>query len=266
MKIAALQISSVGLSPNRLDYYCKAAGKQDVKLLVLPEYILNAFFLELTKTPVDMIRQQTKKQMETLKELALKYELAIVAPIVRVHKKELFKSIAIVRGSKTTIYDQQILINYPHWNEEKFFANDIAPLQTPPVMRIEGFKVAVLAGFEIHFDWFWMELLKKDVDAVVVPSSSTFGSVQRWREILRMHAFCTQCYVLRANRIGECKDSGGHSWHFYGDSALIDPNGKILVELGDKEELLIATLDKETLKRARREWGFRNQLKKRGMV
>ena len=266
MKIAALQISSVGLSPNRLDYYCKAASKQDVKLLVLPEYILNAFFLELIKTPVDMIRQQTKKQMETLKELALKYELNIVAPIVRVHKNELFKSIAIVRGSKTTIYDQQILINYPHWNEEKFFANEIAALQIPPVMRIEGFKVSVLAGFEIHFDWFWMELLKKDIDVIVVPSSSTFGSAQRWREILRMRAFCTQCYVLRANRIGECKDSGGYTWHFYGDSALIDPNGKILVELGDKEELLIASIDRDTLKRARREWGFRNQLKKRGMV
>ncbi len=266
MNVAALQISSLGLSPNRLDYYCRAAHAEGVKVLLLPEYVFNPFFGELQQIPKSMLLQQTQRHLQVLRELSSRYEMAIVAPIIRALKGALYKSVVVVRGERMSYYNQQFLINYPHWNEERFFDNPIKKLQRVQVFRIEGIKCGVLPGFEIHFAPLWHELARRDVDVVLVPSASTFGSNRRWREILRSMAFMYGFYVVRANRIGEFRDSEGHLWEFYGDSFSIDPFGKLTVHLGQKEGLLVETIDRQKIKEARKSWGFRQALKKRGVL
>ncbi len=266
MRVAALQIAPVGLSPNRLDHYLRVAKSKDAKVMLLPEYVLNRFFHELKKMPRNMLSQQSQSQIETLKRLAKEYDITIVAPIIRVQKEALLKSIAIVRAHKTTFYDQQILISYPHWNEERFFDNPQTKLNSTTVFRVDDLKFGVLPGYEIHFDWFWQQFIKKNVDVVLVPSASTFGSQERWRELLKMRAFTSNTYVIRANRIGEYEDENSLVWKFYGKSLGVDPGGKVLIELGESEELMIQTIDKARLKEARREWGFRTALRKRGVV
>lgn len=266
MRVAALQLGAQGLSPNRLDYYFRHGAESGVKLLLLGEYVLNPFFGELASIPLGMIAQQTETQTKLLRELCSRYEMSAIAPVVRVVKKRPVKSVAIVRGERVSYYDQQILINYRHWNEERFFANPVAELRPAPVLRIEDLRVGVLPGFEVHFDYFWEQFMKKDVDLVAVPSVSTFGSQQRWQELLKMRAFTNNCFILRANRIGEYKDRLGLTWKFYGESLLADPHGNIAQILGENEEMLVADVSREEVKEARKEWGFRTALKKRGMV
>ncbi len=266
MNIAALQVSSMGLSPNRLDYYLKIAKTKEVRLFLLPEYVLNRFFHEIKEAPETMVVQQSQTHIEHLQKLAKKYEMVIVAPIVRKGKEGLLKSVAIARPEKLTYYDQQILINYPHWNEEAFFANEIKAIENPPVFRVDEVKFGLLSGFEIHFDIFWQSFMKRNVDVVLVPSVSTFGSHQRWLEILKTRAFLNSCYVVRANRIGEYEDKNALKWKFYGRSCSILPDGRVSVELGEGEELLIEEIDKKELKKLRREWGFKKALRKRGAI
>lgn len=266
MTIAALQTTSLALGLNRLEYYLKIAQTKGVSLLALPEYALNQFFLELRHTPVGMIEQQSSTQLDALYALSRRYQITIVAPIVRVIEEKVIKSIIVVQDDKISYYDQQILINYPHWNEEKFFHNKIAPLQAPFIFRLDKIKIGIISGFEANFDFFWQEFLKSDVDVVIVPNAATFYSNERWQMLLQTRAFCNNCYVLRINRIGEIKDEDQNIWNFYGDSFLADSNGKIVVRLGSSEELLIATIDKKRIKESKRVWKFRSALKKRGMV
>ena len=72
-----------------------------------------------------------------------------------------------------------------------------------------------------------------------------------------MRAFLNSCYILRANRIGQFEDTITKTlWNFYGDSLFTSPNGEIIDCLGDKEELLIAEMDKKYLKEIRDCWKF----------
>ncbi len=264
MKVAALQIAPVGLSPNRLDYYLRIAKAKEVEVLLLPEYVLNRFFHELRGMPRSMIAQQSQNQIEALKSLSKEYGITIVAPVARVQKDRIVKSVGLFRPNRTSFYDQQILIDYPHWNEEKFFDND-GP-DDMMIFRQGGLKFGVLPGFETHFDHFWQEFMRRGVDVVLVPSASTFGSNQRWLELLKMRAFTNHLYVIRANRIGEYIDEQGVAWKFYGRSFAIDPHGQVAVELGESEELLIQDISKERIKSAKKEWGFRSALKKKGLL
>ena len=262
MRAAVLQLGAQGLSSTKLYNYIRIAHKQGVKVLLLGEYTLNPFFKELEKMSLGMIKEQATQQTKILKELAHTYNMTIVAPLILVKKKQVYKSIVKFAPASTAYYYQQLLINYPHWNEERFFANEIAPITTPLIFKVDGFKFGVIAGYELHFDATFAKLQAKNIDALLVPSVATFNSYQRWKALILSRAFTNNIYILRANRIGEYKDKDAN-WLFYGDSLLASPNGELLNHLGNKEELMLAEMSKKEVKKARKNWLFRDALQKR---
>ncbi|MDD2652409.1 MAG: carbon-nitrogen hydrolase family protein [Sulfurimonas sp.] len=265
MRAAVLQLSAQGMSSTKLYNYIRIASKQNIKLLLLGEYILNPFFKELQELSSSMIDEQAKHQAKVLKEMAHTYDITIVAPLAVVKKGKVYKTIAKFSPSSTSYYEQQILINYPHWSEEKFFANTPKPLYSPMIFKVDGFKFALLSGFELHFDTMFSEIAAKGVDCILLPSVSTFDSYERWKTLILSRAFTHNCYILRANRIGEYADKE-HVWNFYGDSLLASPNGELLEHLGNKEELMIVDMSHTEVVRARKAWGFRDALHKRSSL
>lgn len=257
MIAAVLQLPSIGMSSTKLYHYIRIANKKGVKVLVLGEYLLNSFFKELQSMSTAMIKEQSEHQIKILKELSLTYSMTIIAPLIVVKKKQPYKCIVKFSPTSTSYYFQQILINYPHWNEAKFFSNETTFLKPPMVFAVDGFKFAVMSGFEMHVDRLWHFASQKSVDAFIIPSVSTFESAQRWKNLAQMRAFTHNSYVLRANRIGEFKEDD-YTWKFYGDSFLIDPNGEVINELGNSEELMIVDMSHSEVIEAKRTWGFKD--------
>ncbi len=262
MKIASIQLGTLPMSKSKLDYYFRICKKKDVRLVLLGEYVLNSFFKELEKMPLSMIREQTDHKIKILKELAKEYGLYIVAPAVVVKKGKKYKSIAKFTPKSTHFYNQQFLINYKHWNEEKFFDNEASATIEPFTFMFDGLKFGLLGGFEVHFDHLWIELLKRKADVVLLPNAGTFDSKKRWIEIVKTRAFLNGMYVVRANRIGEYRDKKS-VWKFYGESFVANPYGEIESMLGSKEEMLIVDIDKSDPREAKKAWGFRNQILKK---
>ncbi|PHQ89069.1 MAG: carbon-nitrogen hydrolase family protein [Sulfurimonas sp.] len=262
MRAAVLQLSSQGMSSTKLFNYVRIAQKQGVKVLVLGEYTLSPFFKELQTMSIAMIKEQAEHQSKILKELSSTYNITIVAPIITVKKQEVYKMIAKYSPASTAYYQQQLLINYSHWNEEKFFANEIKPLESPLVFNVDGFKFAIMSGFELHFDEILSKLNTKNIDCILLPSVSTFDSLDRWKSLIQIRSFTHNYYILRANRIGEYKDKDV-SWQFYGDSLLTSPYGEIIEHLGNREELMIVDMSHTQVVQARRLWGFKDAITKR---
>jgi predicted amidohydrolase len=261
--VGALQLPTLGMSASKLEFYIKNAKNKDVKLMLFGEYILNHFFWELKNIPKEMIKEQTNEHLELLQKFSKEYGIIFIAPLIRVRNKGLYKSIAKISPHKTEYYNQQILIHYGHWNEEEFFENKIKKLREPMIFKLGEFKIAVMAGFEMHFDKFWESIDKEEVDLVLLPTASTFESNSRWRELIKSRAFLHSCYILRANRLGECTYEGVE-WKFYGDSLLVNPSGEIEMNLEDKESMLIEPISRYETVTHRRLWGFQKALKTRG--
>lgn len=262
MRAAVLQLSAQGMSSTKLYNYIRIAHKKGVKVLLLGEYILNPFFKELQNLSASMIKEQAKHQSKVLKELSSQYNMTIVSPLVIVKKKKIYKIIAKFSPSSTAYYEQQVLINYAHWNEEKYFDNDIKEIQAPLTFKVDGFKFAIMSGFELHFDEIFAKLSDKKVDCLLVPSVATFDSFQRWKALILSRAFTNNYYILRANRIGSYEDKD-YDWKFYGDSLLASPNGELLEHLANKEELMIVDMNHNDVVHSRRSWGFKDAINKR---
>jgi len=259
LTIAALQLPTLGMQATKLDFYLRNAHARNVKVVLLGEYVLNHFFKELPNMPLKMVKKQSDKHIELLKKFAIQYNMVFVAPIILVKKDEYIKTIVKVTNKSIAYYEQQILIPYKHWNEKKMFANKIKPLVAPLTFKVDGFRIMVMGGFELHFDPIWEQVTQKKIDLVLLPTASTFGSHNRWREIIKTKAFLHGCYILRANRLGEFKDEDV-KWKFYGDSMLVEPTGEIYMMLEDKESMLIETISKETIKEHKKSWAFEEEL------
>jgi len=253
MRVAVIQTSTLPYEKAKVNYFLSILRSKNVKLVVIGEYVLNLFFKDLENTPLSFIAQQSKHQLELFKRLANRYNMTIIAPLLTVQKDKIYKSFYKFSPKSTKVYYQQILMPYEHWNEKKFFS---VKESKPIIFKIENIKVGVLPGFEAHFDEFWKYFREKSVELVVVPSVGTFTSQKRWKNMLSNFAFLNNCYVLRANKIGKWEN-----WKFYGESFLVSPEGKIIDELLDKEELLILDIDKKVVKKAKDEWKF-NTLRK----
>lgn len=178
------------------------------------------------------------------------------------------KSCAKFSPSEVKFYDQNILMDYPHWNEEGFFANrksrKIGKI-SPMIFSEGGVKFGVCFGYEAHFDVFWRYFMQKNVGCVLVPCASTFESGGRWRELLKMRAFTNSLYVIRANRIGEAK-FGESEFKFYGESFVVTPSGEIANELKNEEGVLMCEVDADEIVAARGLWKFRKNLVSRGLL
>ncbi len=265
LNVAALQLPTLGMNATRLEFYLKNATERGAKLILLGEYVLNHFFRELEGIPRSMVKEQSRKHLELLRRLAKEHDVTFVAPLVCIRKKRYYKTIARITAKRVEYYHQQILIPYEHWNEAEFFANEVAPLHEPMIFRIDGFKVAVLGGYELHFDPLWAMLDRKKVDVVLLPTASTFGSHNRWRTLIKSRAFLHGLYILRANRLGEYSDGENH-WRFYGDSMLVNPEGEVEMMLEDKESMLVEPIEKRAVKEHRKSWRFRQALEERGAL
>jgi predicted amidohydrolase len=260
--VAALQLPTLGMNATRLEFYLKKAHERGADIMLLGEYVLNHFFKELATMVPSMVKSQSKKHLELLKTLSMKYNIVFVAPIIIIKKDGYYKTIVKITPKNTRYYEQQILLPYPHWDEKRFFSNQVKPLKDPMVFNLKGFKVMVMAGFEMHFDPFWQSVTRKKVDLVLLPTASTFGSHNRWREIIKTKAFLHGCFILRANRLGEYSDKEV-KWKFYGDTMLVSPEGEVEMMLEDKESMLVEVIEKSEVLEHRKAWEFEKELKQR---
>lgn len=258
MKIAALQLSAFK-KEREIESYIKAAYDSKAKIVLVGEYLLNPFFKTLENDNKSKILKLIEDENEKIIKISTKYSITIVAPVIEVHGNKLYKSIAIINKGKVIYYKAQKLMPYDHWNEVKFFSNTSPKaIKDPYIFNMGGIKFATLFGYELHFDEFWIKLKKENVDCVLLPTASTFDSSLRWRSIIKMRAFLNNCYILRANRIGQYEDDFTNTlWNFYGDSLFVDPSGEVIDCLGDREELLIVDVNKKHINEIKECWKFR---------
>lgn len=255
-RVAALQLHTLAMSDSRIDHYLNLAAKDGASVVVLGEYVINSFFNEIVKMPKSMIKEQSEHKKTSLSAMANRYNLTIIAPLLQIKGKECKKVIAKFSPQSTKYEEQNILIDYPHWNEAKFYSKkESFGIMSFSVDRI---KFGVIFGFEAHFDRIWTEIVAKKIDCVLLPSACTLNSSNRWNELLKMRALTNNLYIVRVNRLGKAKFDDIES-EFYGQTMLINPHGEIENSLDSNEGMLMCDIDKKLILQARSIWKFRQK-------
>ena len=114
----------------------------------------------------------------------------------------------------------------------------LTPGERPTLADFPWGRTGLAICYDLRFPELFRAYALMGARLILIPSEWPHPRREHWRTLLRARAIENQCFVAACNRVGSSKGN-----HFFGASALVDPWGVALVEGGESEILLTATID-----------------------
>ncbi|HEX9887899.1 MAG TPA: carbon-nitrogen family hydrolase [Nitriliruptorales bacterium] len=115
---------------------------------------------------------------------------------------------------------------------------------------VGSLRVTMFVCYDLRFaDEFWTTALNTDV--YLIPANWPESRRTHWQALLRARAIENQAYVVGCNRVGT-----GGKLSYVGDSAIIDPYGRVLAEAAHTESTLYAEVDPLVVRETRERYPF----------
>ena len=105
-------------------------------------------------------------------------------------------------------------------------------------------KIGLSICYDLRFSGLYQSLSNAGADLLTVPAAFTVPTgVAHWHVLLRARAIEASCFVVAAAQSGEHQD--GRTT--FGHSLIVDPWGKVLLDMGDQKGLGFADLDMDQI-------------------
>ena len=112
---------------------------------------------------------------------------------------------------------------------------------------LSGLKCGIAICYDLRFGALFRLYERAGAGAVFVPAAWPAERIQHWILLARARALENRMYIVGINTTGT-NVVGNYSGH----SIVVDPEGNVVNEAGDGEELLVTELDPEQVIQARR--------------
>ncbi len=115
---------------------------------------------------------------------------------------------------------------------------------TPATVELGGFTMGLMTCYDLRFPELARALVAAGAHALVVPAAWVAGprKVDHWTTLARARAIENTAYVVAVGQPGP---------RYSGHSIVVDPLGEVLVEAGEKPEVLTTTIQREVVDDAR---------------
>jgi predicted amidohydrolase len=141
-----------------------------------------------------------------------------------------------------TQYDKRHLFSYA--GEDKTYTAGNKRV----IVEYSGFRILLQVCYDLRFPVFSRNV--DGYDMIIYAANWPASRIHAWNTLIRARAVENACYVAAVNRVGEdpaCK--------YGGSTAMIDFKGHAVAEASEnKEEIVVAELDKDALLRFRKKF------------
>lgn len=114
----------------------------------------------------------------------------------------------------------------------------LRPGDEAPVWDLPWGKTALAICYDLRFPELFRHYALNAATLILLPAEWPHPRLHHWRTLALARAVENQCFVAACNRVGT-----GKGEHFCGHSMVISPWGDTIVEAGEDEILLTATID-----------------------
>jgi len=214
-----------------------SAIDKGAKLILLPEmfnYLPERISLEGYQKNAEVMDGPT---INMLSQIVDDKKVAIIAgSIAEIDQGRIFNTSCLIAPGRKTAYRKIHLFKFGQINESKVFRAGAEPR----VADYEGLRIGLTTCFDLRFPELYRSeaLLGASIIANVAAFLEKTGRAH-WMVLLRARAIENQVFIVAANQAKS--ERGGPA--YYGNSAVIDPWGRILARAGAGEELLVTDIE-----------------------
>ena len=235
------------------------AYRQNAQVLCMQEIFYGPYFCaEQSLKWYEMAEPVPDGQTVSLmRELAKKYGMVIIVPIMEETIKGVYYNTAAVIDADGSYLGSFRKIHIPHllpglWEKFYFKPGNLGY----PVFNTAFCKVGVYICYDRHFPEGARLLGLNGADIVFNPSATVAGlSEYLWKLEQPAHAVANGYFIGAINRVG--MEAPWNIGEFYGTSYFCDPRGQIIAEASrDKDEVLVAEIDLDMIYQVRQTWQF----------
>jgi predicted amidohydrolase len=250
MKVAVVQFKALTSKENNLkkivSYISKASSKNAV-LCAFPEFMM--FYTNSSQTP---------KQLADLAETINGNFITTIAKAAKIYQIQVIGSFYEKSRKKNRVYDTAFVINKSgkvistyrkiHLYDALGFKESDKMISgskiTKPVKTSVG-KIGMMICYDLRFPEMARSLAVSGSEILVVPSAWVKGNMkeEHWITINKTRAIENGCYVIAPDQVGNI---------YCGRSLVIDPYGKILLDMKKKNGIGYVNIDLNKVKQTRK--------------
>jgi len=257
----------------------REAARRGAQIVCLKELFNTTYFAKSTKIEhFDLAEPVPGPITDTFQALAKELAVVIIVPIFVRRTPGIYMNSAVVVDADGTIlgvYDKMHIPHDPMFEEKYYFTpGDVRQDYHGEAKGASGFRVwktrYANVGVLICWDQWYPEAARitslLGADVLFYPTAigwhpaekESFGTaqVEAWRTIQRSHAIANGVFVASPNRVGHEDEPGTNGLEFFGHSFIADPFGRVLVEAGTEQAVLVAECDPRLIEETRRNWPF----------
>ena len=222
---------------------CARAQEVKAHFLVLPEMFLTGYAIG-----TDMVRLQAEDargaSAEQISSIAEEYSVSIIYGYPELGEGgNIYNSVNIIsdKGEVTFTYRKQVL--FGEVDRAQFSSGELKN----DVVDINGVKFGVAICYDIEFPEVARKLAVAGAEVILVPTANMHPYESVADRLVPARAQENGVFVVYANYSGSDK-----LFKYFGKSMVCDPLGETVATVNDGDHLLVADLNMETLKSARR--------------
>lgn len=272
MKVGIIQqANSADLKGNisRLTDKIRLLAQQGAELIVLQELHNGLYFCQTEDVNIfDLGETIPGPSTEHFGALAKELNIVLVLSLFEKRTAGLYHNTAVVierDGSIAGKYRKMHIPDDPAYYEKFYF--------TPGDLGFEPIQTSVgRLGVLVCWDQWYPEAARlmalRGAEVLIYPTAIGWESSDEkteqtrqsdaWQLVQRGHAVANGLPVITVNRVGHEEDPSGQTngIQFWGRSFVAGPQGELLLELGQSEEMTTVDVDLVRSERVRRWWPF----------
>lgn len=254
---------------SRLTDKIRLLTQQGAELIVLQELHNGLYFCQTEDVNIfDLGETIPGPSTEHFGALAKELNIVLVLSLFEKRTAGLYHNTAVVierDGSIAGKYRKMHIPDDPAYYEKFYF--------TPGDLGFEPIQTSVgRLGVLICWDQWYPEAARlmalRGAEVLIYPTAIGWESSDEkteqtrqsdaWQLVQRGHAVANGLPVITVNRVGHEEDPSGQTngIQFWGRSFVAGPQGELLLELGQSEEMTIVDVDLVRSERVRRWWPF----------
>ena len=223
----------------RIRQLARDAARQDAGLVVFPEAAMCSF----ARPRADAAEPFDGPWASGVRAVATEFGLTIVAGMFTTTSDPgRARNTLLVTGPDLEArYDKLHLFDALGYAE----SSQLEPGTTPVTFALDGHTIGLATCYDVRFPGLFTHLAGLGAELILLPSSWAPGpdKLHHWRTLVTARALDSTSFVVAVDQSRPAPVTEGRAPTGIGHSLVVDPLGRVLLELGEEDELRVVDVD-----------------------